>query len=579
MPEEKTLFDLIKSCRSGELGAVVGGHIDRNDLREGLYVATEEDQILEEFFVEEYNEDGSFLIITGSAGDGKSALLSKAFKKAQKKDISSLDKECIRLDATASSDPHASYEEDLEEFLEEVLAGLGADSAPRRGLAINLGLAIKFFQRGGRDEKFPDIWRAIQEAEDTRKVEKEPESGRVIVINLSHRPLFKTNPQDLGEGLLTDIVAKFNFKNPESPFHEAYKASRENCPRPRECPFHYNVDKLSDDVLREKIIRIIAANTVIQNAYTNPRVVLDKLSRMVIPNELLDVETDGSGCPVWNAVERGRTFSESVLIWNSIFEETDFFQNRYSSDLDPAAQTGSKLDNGILSGEFDLSEGDAHPTEAISWDTSAEEVKTALRTEYLSSGSVPDAIKTALDEDAFQEFLSLLTYLTADNVKEVESKASNAISSIKSALRNWTGHERHSEYVEFVDGFDTPEYRFFSRWNEPETDTEGSKKRSRKEARPGQLWIRFSNERVDDSIDIPVVYELYSLMKSVEQGYNPSSLDVERSEGLRRIQDHISNLTEKKRFVRIKDKGGDTVLELKEGELNDITVNLGEGHE
>jgi type II secretory pathway predicted ATPase ExeA len=67
----------------GEAGAIVGGHIDRNDLREALYVETDEDELVTNFFADEYERDGRCLVITGSAGDGKSALLSRAFQEAQ----------------------------------------------------------------------------------------------------------------------------------------------------------------------------------------------------------------------------------------------------------------------------------------------------------------------------------------------------------------------------------------------------------------------------------------------------------------------------------------------------------------
>jgi hypothetical protein len=88
----------------GEAGAIVGGHIDRNELRQGLYITTDEDSLVNSFFVDDYADDGKLLIITGSAGDGKSALLSRAFLKAQNQGISSLTEDQIHMDATASTE-------------------------------------------------------------------------------------------------------------------------------------------------------------------------------------------------------------------------------------------------------------------------------------------------------------------------------------------------------------------------------------------------------------------------------------------------------------------------------------------
>jgi len=91
--------------QDGEAGAIVGGHIDRNELRQGLYITTDEDSLVNSFFVDDYADDGKLLIITGSAGDGKSARFSRVhFSKHRIRGISSLTEDQIHMDATASTE-------------------------------------------------------------------------------------------------------------------------------------------------------------------------------------------------------------------------------------------------------------------------------------------------------------------------------------------------------------------------------------------------------------------------------------------------------------------------------------------
>jgi len=125
----------------GEAGAIVGGHIDRNELRQELYVPTRQDETLTDFFVDQYAEDGRLLVITGSAGDGKSALLSRAFKKAQAEGHPLVESD-ICMDATASDSKHETYDTALKRFLDRAEKRRSSGRGSRSGIAINLGLAI-----------------------------------------------------------------------------------------------------------------------------------------------------------------------------------------------------------------------------------------------------------------------------------------------------------------------------------------------------------------------------------------------------------------------------------------------------
>lgn len=67
------LYDLLYFCQEWQRVAIVGSRSDDDPVRNQLYVPQEEGEFVQEF-IGSHHDDGQMLIITGSAGDGKSAL-------------------------------------------------------------------------------------------------------------------------------------------------------------------------------------------------------------------------------------------------------------------------------------------------------------------------------------------------------------------------------------------------------------------------------------------------------------------------------------------------------------------------
>lgn len=570
-PGDRTLFDLLKSCQMGEAGAIVGGHIDRNQLRQQLYVPTEQDRTLSEFFVDEYERDGRLLVITGSAGDGKSALLSRAFKQAQEAG-KPVQQDHIHMDATAAANKHETYEATLERFLNQVDEYQRPPGGPRTGLAINLGLAIDFFDRRGKADDFPAIWEAI----DAVRTKQECINDAVHVINLGHRELFSTHPDALGDGLLKEIVEKFAFADPESPFHEAYQREREQCPAGEACPLRYNATQLSDDRVRANVTQLLAASGIVNNLYLNPRSVLDRISSMVLPAPLQRVAVAGV-CPVGEAVDSADVGPETLL-WNAVFEEVSSNSQR-TGHTDPAAQSSVTLDQRLLGWGADpeqLTEqlGD---TPLLAAADPATRIRTALRRLYLLDEEVID---TALESEWFKEFLGALTYLNrnpgeADD-SELQEHVSALLDTVTESLQGWSGSVDDGDYIEFVDGIKSTDFRFLSKWNHPDPHIEECHRQTREETTPGQLWLVLKPDDTDVTVPVPVTYELYQLMKRIRNGYNPNALDLERSEGMRLIHSRLSEFTNKQESVRVVNKLDEELFRVERGGFNTIDIKAGD---
>lgn len=570
--ETKSLYDLLRSCQMGEAGAIVGGHIDRNDLRKELYIDTEEDELLSDFFVDEYERDGKHLIITGSAGDGKSALLSRAFNRAKNAGIP-IEQNHIHMDATASDGKHQTYDETLSDFLQSVSENISSGKGPRTGLAMNLGLAIDFFERQGFRSQFDDLWDAIDSARN--KVHHETES--IVVLNLSHRSTYSSSPDNLGRGLLADLVEKFAFDSQESPFHHAFEKGNERCPSPEKCPLHYNARQFTDPAFREQIVELIAASGLINNIYLNPREILDIISKMIVPEPMQTVSNTSSGCPVGNSLQHGKIFDEDVIIWNSVFQRLSEQENDTRGYLDPAAQAEKDTDQEILSwsagpGGLDEIIGDV----PVLGDKDVQKrARTALRKQYFANTS---KLETARDWSWFTEFAGALTFFAPadDHAAEIHRKyASKSVETVTNALRGWSGQaERTEDWVEFVDGVQG-EYRFLSKWEKPKPNIEASREETEEETIPGQLWVVLQPGNQDLEIPVPVTFELYLLMKRISRGYRPNSRDLERSEGIRLIHSRLSEFTDKEETVKVVDKSDQQILRLERDAFGTIQLERG----
>jgi len=576
LEKSESLFELLKSCQLGESGSIVGSHLDRNQLRKELYVRTEQDRLVEEFFVENFQADGKLLILTGSAGDGKSALLSRAYEEAKNAGISELTPDCVHMDATASTKKHETYVEELASFLDTVVAEQPT-GGPRKGLAINLGLAIDFFDRQGMAEDYPEIWNAID------AVRSSPESAAddVHAINLSHRQTYETAPDHLGEGLLQEIADRFDVSDPESPFYDAYQHEVENCPAGTNCPLRYNVEQFSDPAVRNRVVELIAASSILHNGYLNPREILHQISSLLLPQPLQAYDHPDTTCPIGTAVNYNAKIESEGLIWNALFTQLDGDDPTQNSYLDPAALAGLETDQQILNWTADdESLSDAlGKTPDISWTSRSDKIRTVLRQRYLREGL---GEKPLPEWSWFDEFAGALSYLQLENPEDasdqIKEHTQNLFRTVKQALRGWTGYARQSNQIEFVDGVRSTDYRFLSEWTDPKIDPVASSEYTRAESLPGQLWIVLKPHQTQtqqNTIPVPIRFGLYLLMKRIIRGYSPNSRDLEQSEGIRLIHSRLSEFTQKDQTVSVIDKSEEILVHLERGELGRIDVSSG----
>lgn len=338
----ETLYDLLYACQRGQRVAIVGNHSDVNPLRKQLYVEQEEDEIVNRFFDEEYSEDGRLLILTGSAGDGKSALLAKGYDSATEY----FPADRVNMDATEARRRDGDYAERLTDFLTTVFDDFNNETGPRSAIAINYGLAVDYFERRGAPDEFDPIWGAMQQSQQD-PIYRPPDLN-ITVINLSHRRTYDTHPDHLGEGLVLELLDRFDPTHEESPFTDGFDRELEGCPAGEDCILRYNIRQLSQTTVKNQLARLFAGWSLVTGSYLNPRTIIDNLSSLLLPEDHQDLP-DHDVCPVGTAIENGDYVpTERSLFWNKVFLTLGTGQDPTVSLVDPSSRTSFETDQNAL---------------------------------------------------------------------------------------------------------------------------------------------------------------------------------------------------------------------------------------
>ncbi len=245
------------------------------------------DRPIENKVFEKMNEidaaGGGIILLVGSAGDGKSHLLSRIRQK------SSWDNNCFYNDATASYSPHKTAIDTLKKALTEFKDQNLYQTTNKLVLAINLGKLNALID----DDVFKKEYREIvgstspifDDDDTTSPINKE----RVKVVMFTDQQVFEfykdATDYKLESRFLSALIDKIVNKDECNPFYKAYKEdlSSEMCLKD---PLILNYELLSIPEIRNTIIMTVIEAVVRFKMIITPREFLDFMySIMVYPKE------------------------------------------------------------------------------------------------------------------------------------------------------------------------------------------------------------------------------------------------------------------------------------------------------
>ena len=226
---------------------------------------------------------GGIVLLVGSAGDGKSHLLSRIRQMSDWGDNS------FYNDATASSSPKKTAIDTLKEALADFKDANLYNTKSKLVLAINLRKLNALIEDEGFKTEYKEIVDATYPIFDDDDTTPPIDTTRVKVVMFVGQQAFEfytDNPNRVVESqFLSAIMDKIVSKNPNNPFYKAYQEDLSNGISLRD-PLILNYDLLSIPEIRNCIVMTIIEAIVRYKMKITPREFLDFMySIMVYPQE------------------------------------------------------------------------------------------------------------------------------------------------------------------------------------------------------------------------------------------------------------------------------------------------------
>lgn len=408
--------------KDSKLSVISEGHLP--SIMQRLYVRDSIDEQLDAWLSKP--DGASLMILTGSAGHGKSAAIAQALEKAEALGIA-LD---VRPDATHADSATETYEDGLVRFLAPFRDG--AARPRRRGLlAMNLGLALRFF--GKRDGSIQD-WQGIAAALDQKfqlglRIDVPP-NQEVEFIDLSRRISLSTSNKLADIAFLSALLARFDANDPSTIVADSIAHECARCSAAPNCPILLNAQLLSDPVVRSNLSYAMASAAVKHDVHVTPRLIMDTLSHLVVHP---DIRT---------AIDE--TMTECNLADDRVVSPRDGSEGK---------TWGRRLEQSLFANAFPPYEGPPETDRAL-LDAMRSEAPSAARSEHMDKAILK---WTANAEALIEELHPLLRgYLAIDGTKALTP---STLTSLVSA-HQWSHHgplsrpeaKRLNDFVQLASG-------------------------------------------------------------------------------------------------------------------------------
>lgn len=205
----------------------------------------------------------TLVLLCGSAGDGKSHLLSYLKNSDEEKLIEDY---VVYNDATESSAPYKTAIETLNELLSAFKDSNLNLPGKNVILAINLGVLSNFIESEYGDE-FSQLRSYVEDSYIlTSQVNnnKFDEASYFQHVSFSDYHMFSLTENGVHAGYIEDIFDKIFSDKKENLFYQSYQKDCSNCPLSQKCPVKMNYEFLMDEN-RQKYIAELLVETIIQD--------------------------------------------------------------------------------------------------------------------------------------------------------------------------------------------------------------------------------------------------------------------------------------------------------------------------
>lgn len=276
------MIDLLFELRPSGLASVVTdaiGRVPEQDLQDYLRARMMVEDPLEGWLEQEVTmaatapkPQRTLFLLAGNAGDGKSHILRRLLRDRLKNRPEVLSRIHYIADATHALRPEASQYERLEQFFAPF-----ADTGPSKNervhiIAMNTGIAIRFFERPEIRVRFAGLYRELQRQLGLTRSGSSSTGfkWRVDVINLDLRNLVARGP-DGSPSFFERMLDRLDPEREDSIPHAKWETCRNACPAASLCPVAFNLRALRGKHTREAVLRILERAALDTEVHLSPR--------------------------------------------------------------------------------------------------------------------------------------------------------------------------------------------------------------------------------------------------------------------------------------------------------------------
>lgn len=522
--ENCKLVDELNRLRKSSRDSI-DGIGDFGDFKKYMHISRNvEEELIEILHKIEVSGRKSLVLLCGSAGDGKSHLLSYL-----KNDLKLLDNYVVYNDATESSAPSKT----AIETLSEALQGFSDKNLDQPGknfiLAINLGVLSNFVE-----STYGEAFKQLREYVINSNIltnqldEKGYEKNSAFQhVSFSDYHMYNLTMHGINPEYVERILEKIFHMGLENPFYDAYNKCKE-CPLSKKCPVKHNYEFFTNEKNRKYV-----ANTLVE--------VIIKDKEILTTREILNYIYD---------IVVAQNFNHKKIA-QSLTNEVSFLKE-YISDIPPSLMY-EYTDKSVLLNQLQkydplLVRSEQADEDAISYYVSSdvsEEVISAIgketyskvlcqasAIEKINSDKVLKAqlfnilerlkkIKCDIIQDkAYMSFLNALYYFNTGTTK----KYGEIYEVVEDAIIQWCGNEEQDNicFDDSHEGIALYEHIEF----EPYLDISGNVKKNDELQRfVTFITVKYENKKTGEIISLDIDYSLYELIYKLAAGYIQTAED------------------------------------------------------
>jgi len=226
--------------------------IDTKKIFDYLYIETDIEKKYK-CLLEQYKNSTSIIFLSGSSGDGKSAIIGRN-QDGYKEYFDS------HIDATHSFRPNQSAIEALDEVFTNF-----KNNKKSLVVGINIGILLNFSREGSSEHN--DIKDAI-----TLYINNKEQSEKIIFINFEDYPKFELTNNAISSSFIHHLLNKITLQSSMNPFYSAFDEDLKNNIH---TTVHQNFKLLSIEAIQSSIVELLVTTHLKYDQFLTTRGIID----------------------------------------------------------------------------------------------------------------------------------------------------------------------------------------------------------------------------------------------------------------------------------------------------------------